>query len=300
MRQMTWYIPSSTGDFRLTRDGAEACNLQVVNPTRSELEALGRFLRVARSREWVGDAAGIDPVGTTNLTIGAPLFKAAPFLAKIKRGCEPSLTLLRSTDGKIVADYDDVTPECVSALLDEHGEPIACAPDDDEVPEPEPEDDEINPDDIKPQVDAAATVQAPRRGCPTPEMIAHVRSNEVLHAFSTPRQWSDWMREGWMLVRGGVTGLTYRVAHRHSAAAHDQRRIVWCVEAQEKVCLWDSRVPPAEEVLEIKLFLEHREPAVIFQRGGAEPRLRALVEPMLSSRQRRRGGIIAGPFGHAG
>lgn len=105
---------------------------------------------------------------------------------------------------------------------------------------------------------AAATVTPPRKGCPPPS-AAERRASEVLRVFSTERQMRTWSEEGWMRVVGSHTGEAYRLYHRDEAAKRGLPRLLIRAATGAPVCVWDDRVPPAEEALAIKLAVEHRE-----------------------------------------
>lgn len=104
------------------------------------------------------------------------------------------------------------------------------------------------------------TVKKPTLCCPAPVEGPLRRSSEVLATFCTERQWKDWRDHGWLIAYGHLSGHAYRICHRHHPAARVQGRITWDLDDDCVIHCYDWRVPPAEEVLGVKLLLEHREP----------------------------------------
>lgn len=253
---MLWHFPSASGDYTLIPDGDSAVRLEVVNPTADELTAIGNLLKEARRRGWCGDAIGISPIGVTNVTIGTTMAKAAPLLMAEAYKGERSLTMVTSKAGTIKTVFDDQTP----ALTERITEAIEVS--EDAPPEKKPK--------------KIVTAVKPKVGCPIPQVSKLLRASNVLHSVCTQEQWASWLRNGWLFARGGVSGLTYRVAHRHSRAANAQGRVVWCCETSMPVCLWNNDLPPAEEVATIKLVLEHREPWIIDKESVDSETLRHL------------------------
>lgn len=107
---------------------------------------------------------------------------------------------------------------------------------------------------------AAVTVAEPTKGCPLPEFErADVRATRVLKAFLTDQQLADFERTQSFLVIGGDTGRKYILTSRQAPQARLDRvggRSVFDVQNDEPVCVHDWLVPAAEELLELKLFLE--------------------------------------------
>jgi len=225
---MRYCIPSWTGDFRLDSDpdSPDRCILSTENPTADEMRQLGAFLKTAREKGWCKETDGVAELGASRLVLAAPTKEAAPVLAG---ACAPragQLTAVRSAGGIMTIDVDAATA-------------IAKAPE-------EPE--------------TAVTVKKPTLCCPVPVEGPDVRSSAVLKAFCTPRQWRDWMEHGWLVAYGQITGHAYRIVHRHNPVARAQGKITWDLDDDAVIHCYDWTVPPAEEVLGIKLVLEHREP----------------------------------------
>ena len=62
------------------------------------------------------------------------------------------------------------------------------------------------------------------------------------------------------MIRGGLSGHRYLLAHRHSAIAERIGKVCFDVDDREVIHFFDYSVPPEEEILAAKLILEHREP----------------------------------------
>jgi hypothetical protein len=107
---------------------------------------------------------------------------------------------------------------------------------------------------------AAITVAQPTRGCPVPEFKrAEVRATRVLREFLTAQQLADFERTQSFLVVGADSGHRYVLTSRHAPAERLAKvggRSVWNATIRIAVCVHDWTVPAAEELLELKLFLE--------------------------------------------
>jgi hypothetical protein len=84
-------------------------------------------------------------------------------------------------------------------------------------------------------------------------------ASEVLLDFLAGDQHEDWRDRRYIQVRGGRTGHTYLVAHRNSQTAVELGRVCFDLDDRTVLHFHDNSVPPEEEVLGIKLVLEHRE-----------------------------------------
>jgi len=225
---MHWFIPSSTGDFRLEsiKDNT-SCKLTVNDPTTFEYgEILTPFITKMRKASWIDDADGVARKGKTVLKIKASIQTIGAILASIvteSRG--ETWTAIRSEGGKVTLLSESTDP----------GKAIESAPD----------------------TIAAVTVKKPRRGCPAPE-DANIRASQVLRTFSTEVQWLDFLATGTMKLIGNATGRAYRVFHRKRAV---ERRLGHLLvdDTGDEVCVWDDTIPAEEEMLAIKLAVEHRE-----------------------------------------
>lgn len=113
----------------------------------------------------------------------------------------------------------------------------------------------------------AVVVPRPFLSARGPGDCPDTRASEVLERFSTTAQWATWSQHGWMRVLGGRSGHVYRLCHRRTPAARHQGAIAWdCDDGLPmRASVWT--LPPAEEVLALKLYLEHAEPWVRNSRG---------------------------------
>lgn len=107
---------------------------------------------------------------------------------------------------------------------------------------------------------AAVTVRRATPCCPQCTPGAVGPASEVLLAFLDERQHRDWAERRAIVVRGGLTGHRYLLAHRSTELAARMGRICFDMEDQLVIHFHDRSVPPEEEVLAAKLILEHREP----------------------------------------
>ena len=105
----------------------------------------------------------------------------------------------------------------------------------------------------------AATVAAPRIGCPTPVWPeADVRANRVLEAFLTPDQLGEYRRYGAFMAVGADTGRRYMISNRErpGMTQHFEFRSIFDVDGNRPLCVHDWEVPPAEEMLALKFCVE--------------------------------------------
>lgn len=223
----TLIIPSYCGDYSLVADGEEKCVLAVKDPTVSEQTALERFLLKCFSKGWVKPFAGISGNGETKVEILAPILEASKLLLGRKRPRTGIITAVKSVNGEVEAVLGE-TPKLEEALA-------------------------------KPEAKEAVTTRRPTLCCPTPVAGPDIRASRVLELFSTPQQRKDWQEHGFLRCYGRFSGHRYRVAHRHSALAREQGKIVFDETDGHIVHAYDWSLPPAEEVLAMKHAIEHAE-----------------------------------------
>jgi hypothetical protein len=220
LNQVPWYLPSLYGDIRLTAQG---------NSTEIEWENLSPNERAALST--LGKKFGFE-VGADvrKIVVAKPIAKIEAVLSKAMKRGRKLLSAVVFKGGSI---------EEIHRVED--GEPTATA--------------------IERAAPAAAvTVAAPTIGCPIPEFErAEVRATRVLKAFLTEQQLADFERTESFLVTGADTGHKYVLTSRHAAAERLAKvggRSVFDVDQGYPICVHDWMVPAAEELLELKLFLE--------------------------------------------
>jgi hypothetical protein len=295
----TWYVPSWTGDFRLEGDEDVAKSvLTVTDPTDEEWVRLNRFLATARSKGWIETAEGVVRRGETRLVVGASVHMAGRELASELEPRKGVLTVVASEGGAITGVVDGTqlpdpkvdlppepgdeslgfraarlgkTPSVLTEIKDgEHDEYIGDFIEAERkgksrstvISALEERFKLVHPDaDVPgaPKPESAVTVRRPTLCCPTPIDGAEVRASQVLQAFCDPTQWSHWLEHGWLVAYGKYTGHAYRVCHRHTPLAKRQGKITMDLDDGVIVHCYDWSVPPPEEVLAIKLILEHRE-----------------------------------------
>lgn len=226
---MIWFVPTTSGDFRLIADGPDRTKLMITDPTEAEQARLRTFIIEARARGWVDPAEGFKLTGRTVLWLNAPLTEtAAVLIPDVLAGTSEPWTAVRSTRGTVRLLRGRTVMQTIAEVT-------AAA----ETPE------------------AVATVRPPRRGCPPP-LPTNRRASQVLAAFSTAPQIASWQQWGRMTVYGNETGQAYTVWHRTEAHRRGLGHIVTDRTGRE-ICVWDDTIPAEEEVLACKLGLEHAE-----------------------------------------
>jgi hypothetical protein len=225
---MKWFIPSWNGDIRVEPAG-ENTKLTVYAPTPNEIEKLETIGQHAVVEKWINKWRkrwGKE----TELELSAPFETVGAYVASVLRPEDAVMTALRFRDGHVE------TVQGPAAVLEKK---VAEAKEDAEV---------------------AATVKRPTPCCPRCIPGSVVPASEVLLSFLTPEEHSTWAEHRAIIVRGGLTGHRYILAHRHSALAHEMGRICFDLDTPSIVHFHDWSVPPEEEILAAKLILEHREP----------------------------------------
>ena len=226
-----WYHPNWAGDFRLEANGEDHCLLKVSDPTLDEISKLGAFLEKCRKKDWIGAAIGLPEKfdGEHIVEIKAPVNKAGRILVGRGKGVKRKdlLTVVKSVDGQLsyaVSDEEELR----------------------QVVEAE-------------KADKAVSNKRATLSCPHPISGPDIRASEVLREFCTQRQWDDWNTYGFLIAYGKLTGHPYRICHRHSLLARRQGKITKDLKDGAIIHAYDWSLPPAEEVLSLKLQLEHVE-----------------------------------------
>lgn len=248
-----WMITANCGDFRLSAapDDPTQSVLSVVGATPADRQRLEPFLAALQALSAVdlpvNEAAGWwdrmlawaqgNPTLTdgSNLTlkIRLPMAEAGPLLAG-KTATEPQVwTAVRMEAGVLLVDGTIVAQPVVEQAV------------------------------------AAATLPAPRRGCPFPA-AARRRASEVLRTFTTRKQWEDYTGRGYMVAHGNVTGTPYRIFHRDEAARRGLSRSMTDDQGRP-ICVWRDDVPPEEESLSLLLAVQFREGFLSEQLAGYWP-----------------------------
>ena len=241
LSKITWLIPSMYGDIRLTAQGDQTeVEWEGLTPTESQaLQELGRKFNLQPS----GDQG--------RLVVAKPVDKVEAVLAKAMKRGRKLLSAVVFKNGRIeeihrTQDGDEpkrepfrepaIDPYTMSPVVAEAAIVVAEEP------------------------KAAVTVAQPTIGCPIPEFErAEVRATRVLREFLSGQQLSDFERTQSFLVLGADSGHKYILTSRHAPAERLDRvggRSVFDVNDGWPVCVHDWLVPAAEELLELKLFLE--------------------------------------------
>lgn len=239
---MRWHVPSWTGDVEL-RDEVDHCVLVLENCTWDEWARATAFLNAMGHAGFYKHPKGRTPAhpprGRREYRLNGTVMQCSPaFVAAFSpRGV--SLTVVTAAE-EVIA-LPDAPKSATPAEKAEHVAKEAKKVVKD------------NPD------VAATTVRKPTKCCPLPIEGPLVRSERVLGLFSSPRQREEWVRYGYLTAIGGVTGTPYRVYHRNHRDAQRFGFAVVDLDARAVIHGHVSTCPPAEEVLTLKLALEHRE-----------------------------------------
>ena len=226
-----WAIPSWNGDIRFTPNGDESTLVSVVKPTLVETEAMKRFNKIAIKKGWtevtnmhekesIAVAAGFQLVGNEFLK-----------LMKMKR--KGVLTAVAFEGGKVQ----------VTEVVDDDKLPVWAR---------EKADDGAS---------AMTTVKRPTLSCP--ECLGKSESDraacDVLWEFLSESQRKEWLDRRAITVFGGLTGYCYRVCSRDTEMARRTGRITFDLTNRTVIHNYGYDRPPEEDVLTVKLLLEHRE-----------------------------------------
>lgn len=263
---LRWFFPGWNGDLRVESAGDDAATLSIVSPTPAEVELVNAFGPVAVERGWLPAWTDIAlGSGDCKLSLAAPAKDVGILAMTLKHPKNPAvLTVVQLPTGTQVAlEREDVAPALEAIAAGEvTGDPAAkdtktrghkkTPPKGADAPS-----EAAKAADRPPVV--AATVKRPTPCCPACRPGAVAPASEVLLSFLTPEQHARWASERALHVQGGLTGHTYRIAHRHSPLGIEQGRV--CVDLTSRLVMHfhDTTVPPEEEVLAAMLILQHRE-----------------------------------------
>lgn len=112
--------------------------------------------------------------------------------------------------------------------------------------------------------EAGVSVEKPRRGCPLPTPLeqAEIRAQEVLHEFLSGQQWRDFEEYRAFVVRGNWSGDPYLITSRWNPSCQ-QLGVLRCIPSGMRICASLDDIPPAEELLAMKLAVEFMEKAFL-------------------------------------
>lgn len=226
-----WYVPSFNGDFRLTAgDDGKTSKLLVMAPTPHEIQLLNKFLVQAHKKKWTNELLSDDDANDTRtIILKAPLAKVGPVLVKAAKPADRTLTAVSFADGKLEVAETGALETLVAKAENE-------------------------------KEAKAVSVARPTPCCPRCAVGAIAPARDVLLAFLNKQEHADWAEHRAIIVRGGLSGHQYLLAHRHTPTAARLGKICYDLEERFVLHFHASDVPPEEEILAAKLILEHREP----------------------------------------
>lgn len=238
---MKWYVPSWNGDLRLvpSEKDKDKTLLYIEKPTNREQETLGRIAALFVAEGWLKELKITKNLfrRVRPIEINAPIEKVGPVVSALMRPGPAVLTGITLREGEMVTHSG--SPVDLAKVVGQATEVLT-----------QPERDKA----------AAVTVKRPTPCCPqcVPGSIQPAR--EVLLRFLNDEEHASWANDRTIVVRGGITGHQYLLAHRHTEIAQRVGRICYDLEDEIVIHFHDWTVPPEEEVLAAKLILEHREP----------------------------------------
>ncbi len=266
----TWYCPSWNGDWRLEAEGSHTL-LSIVKPTPAELAQLASFAKPFDEKGWITQDDKkrlidheLTTFGRGSVKINAPLTEVGPIVTSIVQPGPAVLTAVRFKDGHIeVSETSKPTPP-EGGYRDSARPPDAPPPPSPSPPPappkpPEPTE-EAKALAKKKDAEKAATVKRPTPCCPDCYVDAIGPATEALISFMDEEQHDTWAKNRYLVVRGGLSGHRYLLAHRNSPLAAANRKIGYDLDDRLVMHFHDWTVPPEEEVLAAMLILRHREP----------------------------------------
>jgi len=119
--------------------------------------------------------------------------------------------------------------------------------------------DEIKPE-HKEKATSAVTTQKPPRGCPMPSITLQkeVRASTVLKEFLTSQQIEDFNNHKSFISIGNHTHHPYLITSRWSEKVNTYGQVYDLVD-KYRICTSCKEIPPAEEMLSMKLSIELNE-----------------------------------------
>lgn len=255
-----WYCPSWNGDLRLDADG-DATKLAIVKPTPAELRILASLAKPLEEKGWVSrDQADrlrtgkVTTFGRGSVQIGAPIVEVGPLITSFMQPGPAVLTAVRFKDGKVEVT-ETSQPKAPEPGYRDSARPAELSP----APASEPAKEALALA-KKPDAEKAATVKRPTPCCPPCYVDAVGPATDVLLSFLDEEQHEDWRDHRHLVVRGGLSGHRYLIAHRNTPMAARNIHIAYDLDDAAMMHFHDWTVPPEEEVLAAMLILRHREP----------------------------------------
>ncbi len=217
---MKAYFPSTFGDINIEQSEKNVI-LSTVNLTVHEEETLKEIIK-----KFYHDKAKEPPTEYENTKIiltNTKLEDVHKFMIKKLKKNKATLTAIKLKDGKL---------ELVDEIKPEHEE----------------------------KAKSAVTTEKPRRGCPMPEMTLQKEINAqiILKEFLTEQQINDFNTHKSFISVGNHTHHTYLITSRWSPKVEKYGQVYDLVD-KHMVCTSCNEIPPAEEMLAMKLSVELNE-----------------------------------------
>jgi hypothetical protein len=244
LHQIPWYIPSLYGDIRLTAQ-ANQTEVEWENLSPSEklaMTALAQKFRVEFSGESTGKLVIAKSIDKVENVIARAMKRGRKLLTAVvfKNGRIEEMHRSEGGDDPKREPYREPAEPSTAILKEDDKSAIAAT--------------------VETVAKAAVTVAQPQLGCPVPEFErADVRATRVLKEFLTPTQLADFERTQSFVVVGADSGHRYILTSRQASPEQLAKvggRSVFDIDMSLAVCVHDWVVPAAEELLELKLFLE--------------------------------------------
>jgi hypothetical protein len=261
---LTWYLPSFYGDIRLEQTNKTQTKVTIFGLTAAEKLAMTVLLREAEKERVVGPCwnplasrlLDLDSIREQSLDLQAPISKVQRILQKQLKPGRDQVSVVRFGGGKM----QEMTERHLQKLGDTPAADGLLAPGVTTAATSTPSTDDAQlaatgTDDAAPAV--AATVARPVRGCPPPDFEqAEIRAEQVMTAFLTPEQLSDFKSDQAFVSTGADTGHKYIITSRHARSVlAETTRSLFDVDEQRPYCVHDWDVPAAEEMLALHVFL---------------------------------------------
>jgi hypothetical protein len=262
---LTWYLPSFYGDIRLEQVQTNQTKVTIYGLTSAEKLAMMVLLREAEKDRVVGPCwnplasrlLDLDSIKEQSLELKAPISKVQKILKNQLKPGRDQVSVVRFGGGKM----QEMTERHLQALETDtpaaDGPPargaITAATSTTNTAEPQLA--ATGTDDTKPAV--AATIARPVRGCPPPDFEqAEIRAEQVMSAFLTAEQLSDFKSDQAFVSTGADTGHKYIITSRHARTVlAETTRSLFDLDEQTPYCVHDWDVPAAEEMLALHVFL---------------------------------------------
>lgn len=263
---MRFFIPSFNGDVRFEPREGGGCTLVTADLTHLERQVIAKWAKDALKCAWITPeqaAALAEPALTAlKLDLDAPLGDAAYAMARLLSfKAQGVLTAFSFANGEIKATElvePSKLPRWARKALaleakkqEQKANPIEVKADPSPYDPPKPE----------PEPVAAVTVKRPSLSCP--ECLGKPERDrmacDVLWEFLSPEQRKEWKKDRSVTAFGGLTGHAYRLHPRDSPKAAAYGRVAFDLDDRVILHNFTRDVPPEEELLGVKLILEHRE-----------------------------------------